>query len=149
MNYIYYGSQYGQCEEIAKMLHNSLNDKATYGTLNDAVKNIDDISGNVFIICSTAGNGDAPENAATFWRFIKNRKLTCELFKNVRFMVLALGDSNYSDFCGMGKKINNRMTELGGTCIYPIVCLDSAADFEDFIEVWFESVHNVISTPNL
>ena len=146
MNRVYYGSQYGQCEEIAKMLHNSLNGKATYGTLNSAIEHIDDISGNVFIICSTAGNGDAPENAAKFWRFIKNRKLTCDFFKNVRFMVLALGDSNYSDFCGMGKKINNRMKELGGNCIYPIVCLDSSTDFENFIELWFEAIHNFIGT---
>ena len=144
MNYVCYGSQYGQCEEIAKMLHNGLNDNAIYRTLNSMVEHLNDISGNIFIICSTAGNGDAPENASKFWRFIKNRKLSGELFKNVRFMVLALGDSNYSDFCGMGKKINNRMKELGGTCIHPIVCLDSATDFENFIELWFEAIHNYI-----
>ena len=144
MNYVYYGSQYGQCEEISKILHDTLNDNAIYGTLNAMVDHIDDISGNVFIICSTTGNGDPPENASKFWRFIKNRKLTGELFKNVRFMVLALGDSNYSDFCGMGKKINNRMKELGGHCICPIVCVDSATEIEEVIDLWVETVRNYI-----
>ena len=34
----------------------------------------------IFIICSTTGNGDFPDNAEKFWRFIKSRKLSKDFF---------------------------------------------------------------------
>ena len=87
MIYILYGSQSGNCENISKILYDILNTKGEpiiYGTLNSILNQIDNINGTMYIICSTFGNGDAPENASAFWRTIKNRKIKNDIFTAVR-----------------------------------------------------------------
>jgi sulfite reductase alpha subunit-like flavoprotein len=141
MIYILYGSQSGNCESISKMLYELLineTDSITYGTLNSVVNNIESINGTVYIMCSTFGNGDAPENADAFWRCIKNRKLNNKFFANINYMVLGLGNSNYSHFCDMGKKIDKRLGELGGKRIKPLVCVDEVGGLEEPVELWLQ-----------
>lgn len=50
------------------------------------------------ILCSTTGNGDAPENAEKFWRFIKRRTQPKDLFSSLTYVVLGFGDTNYDKF---------------------------------------------------
>ena len=141
MIYILYGSQSGNCEAISQMLYDILNDGTDaimHCTLNSALNNIESINGTVYIICSTFGNGDAPENAAAFWRFVKNRKLNNQFFANINYMVLGLGNSNYSHFCEMGKKIDKRLQELGGKRMNPLVCVDEVEGLEEPVELWLE-----------
>lgn len=141
MIYILYGSQSGNCENISKLLYDILNDgnePIIYGTLNSILNQIDNINGTVYIICSTFGNGDAPENASAFWRTIKSRKIKNDLFKNINYNVLGLGNSNYSQFCYMGKKIDKRMEELGGQRIKQLICVDEVEGLEEPIELWLD-----------
>jgi sulfite reductase alpha subunit-like flavoprotein len=141
MIYILYGSQSGNCEDIAKLLYDILknrNEPITYGTLNSILPGIQEISGTMYIICSTFGNGDAPENAAIFWRHIKNRKINNNLFTNITFTVLGLGNSNYDHFCDMGKKLDKRIGELGGQRIKQLVCIDEATGLEEPVELWLK-----------
>jgi sulfite reductase alpha subunit-like flavoprotein len=141
MIYILYGSQSGNSENISKILYDILdnNDEPIiYGTLNSILNEIDNISGTMYIICSTFGNGDAPENASAFWRTIKSRKIKNDLFKNINYNVLGLGNSNYSHFCYMGKKIDKRIEELGGKRIKPLVCIDEVEGLEEDVELWLD-----------
>ena len=80
--YILYGSQTGNAQEIAKSIYSLLLDNGfpcKYLSLNESIEKetflfLDkDCSSHLIIICSTTGNGDAPENATHFWRKIKNR----------------------------------------------------------------------------
>ena len=76
-SHILYGSQTGNAESIARDLHETctnLGIPTVCCTLNEA-KNIDlRIESNfAIIICATTGNGDAPENADSWWRSIKLR----------------------------------------------------------------------------
>ena len=141
MIYILYGSQSGNCEAISKILYESLNDgtdSIMYGTLNSVINNIERVNGTVYIMCSPFGNGDAHENADAFWRYIKNRKLNNKLFANVNYAVLGLGNSNYSHFCDMGKKIDKRIGELGGKRMKPLVCVDEVGGLEEPVELWLQ-----------
>lgn len=136
-----YGSPSGNCENISKMLYDILNTRdepIIYGTLNSILNEIDNINGTMYIICSTFGNGDAPENASAFWRTIKSRKIKNDLFKNINYNVLGLCNSNYSHFCYMGKKLDKRMEELGGQRIKPLICVDEVEGLEEPVELWLD-----------
>jgi methionine synthase reductase len=81
--YILYGSQTGNAEFIAKDLHEKCQEKEIKSictTLNDAKKiNLKEVAKAVIILCSTTGNGDAPENADGWWRVNKLKSLVCYL----------------------------------------------------------------------
>lgn len=49
-------------------------------------------------VVSTTGNGDQPDNSDRFWRFIRRRTQPTDLLTNLRFGLLALGDTNYNKF---------------------------------------------------
>lgn len=99
------------------------------------------------LISSTTGNGDAPENASRFVRYIK-RKQTAESqpFQHCTFSVLGLGDTNYDQFCAMGKLIDEKMVELGATRAKALACADEATGLEDVVEPFMETVLSDMET---
>jgi sulfite reductase alpha subunit-like flavoprotein len=145
MIYIYYGSQSGNATSIAHILKDLLEQYELdihIDCLNNLnTENISNLKSDiVIIICSTHGNGDPPENARLFWSKVKNRKLDKSWFLNVKYCVLGLGDSNYSHYCAMGKKINNRLKELGGTETFELVCIDDNASMEEHTDLWLSNI---------
>ena len=145
MMYIYYGSQSGTCEYLSFNLKSTLEEKYKLNIICDSLNNFDfsiKNDENVFIIItSTFGNGDSPENASQFWRYIKNRKLNNEYFKNMKYILLGLGDSNYAHYCGFAKKIDKRLLELNASKIYDTCCIDSAVNqSEEQFDIWSSKI---------
>lgn len=99
----------------------------------------------IILISSTTGNGDAPENASRFFRYLK-RKQTAETqpFQHCTFSVLGLGDTNYDQFCAIGKYLDKRLPELGAVRAKPLACADEATGLEDVVEPYMETVLNDI-----
>ena len=94
----------------------------------------------IFIICSTTGNGDSPENASLFWRKIKKRTLPDTYFQNTHYFVVGLGDTNYDRYCHMGKNIDRRMKELGSVPLGNIILIDEVRDIEDQVADMYKIV---------
>ena len=98
----------------------------------------------VLIVVSTTGNGDAPENASRFVRYLKKQKATATTttkpFQHCYFAVLGLGDTNYDQFCATGKLVDRKLAELGGTRVRPVACADEATGLEDVVEPWTASI---------
>lgn len=145
--YILYGSATGNSESIAKILaqniYEDLKCEVYCNTLNSIKNDIYELHNNcrlLIIICSTTGNGDAPENANIFWNTLKKRSLSKTILNNMPFIVLGLGDTNYDKFCHMGKSINKRLKEIGGTPYLELECADESNNFEEIIENWNEKV---------
>jgi methionine synthase reductase len=149
--YILYGTQTGNAKEISKSIYKllleigmnckllSLNETIDFETFIFLDK---DISPKIIIISSTTGNGDAPESANHFWRKIKNRNLPKDLFQNIPYAVLGLGDSNYDKFCQIGKYFDNRLFQLGGNRIIELHCADEVSDFEEIVDLFTEKLLN-------
>mmetsp|Transcript_14965 Transcript_14965/g.24767 ORF Transcript_14965/g.24767 Transcript_14965/m.24767 type:complete len:165 (-) Transcript_14965:213-707(-) len=143
--YVLYGSQTGNSECIAKDLNEKLQELDNFSAqtmpLNEAVGiNLKEQARAVIIVCSTTGNGDAPDNAEKFWRTIKKRALAKDTFEGVNYTVLGLGDTNYDKFCHMGKSLDKRFNELGGKRFLDLHCADEATGLEEVVEEWNESV---------
>jgi len=148
MLYILYGSQKGTAEYISNELKDRLTVPTYYDTLNSVANDILELNKKInrmIIICSTTGNGEVPENAFKFWKTIKSRALPKTLFENIHYAVLALGDSNYSQFCNAGKQIDKRLTELGATRMKPICCADDAQDMEKIVNEWMDNITDCLN----
>ena len=90
----------------------------------------------VLIMTSTFGDGDAPDNGQTFWSAISAD--SAPKLNGVRYAVLAFGDSNYDEFCGHGRKLNVRMTELGAIALTDRVDCDT--EYQPAADTWLEHV---------
>lgn len=145
INDIYYGSQSGTCEYLSFNLKSTLEEKYKLNIICETVNNFDfsiKNDENIFIIItSTYGNGDSPENASQFWRHIKNRKLHNEYFKNMKYIILGLGDSNYVHYCGFAKKIDKRLLELNACKIYDTFYIDYVMNQTDeYFDIWTNKI---------
>jgi len=87
----------------------------------------------VAIVTSTYGDGEMPDNAQPFWNKIRNG--AAPRLDGLEFSVLALGDSNYVQFCEAGKLFDRRLEELGARRIHPRT--DCDVDYKTPAGDWF------------
>ncbi|MGH8109370.1 MAG: assimilatory sulfite reductase (NADPH) flavoprotein subunit [Arenimonas sp.] len=72
----------------------------------------------LYVVISTQGDGDPPDDAQAFFEFISGRR--APQLKELKFAVLGLGDSSYPQFNAIAKKLDARLAELGGSRLFDV-----------------------------
>ncbi|MFE4894749.1 assimilatory sulfite reductase (NADPH) flavoprotein subunit [Peribacillus butanolivorans] len=141
---ILYGSQTGNAQGLAENAARKLEGngfQVTISSMSDfKVNNLKKVQ-NLLITVSTHGEGDPPDNTLSFHEFLHGRRAPS--LGDLRFSVLALGDSSYEFFCETGKQFDKRLEELGGTRLFPR--MDCDLDYDEPAAEWLEGVISSLS----
>jgi sulfite reductase (NADPH) flavoprotein alpha-component len=141
---ILYGSQTGNAKGLAKKSARTLEGigfQVTVSSMSDfKTKKLKEVQ-NLLIVVSTHGEGDPPDSAFTFYEFLHSKR--APKLADLRFSVLALGDSSYEFFCQTGKEFDTRLEELGGTRLYPR--FDCDVDYDEAAAEWLNGVLDSLS----
>lgn len=124
---ILYGSHTGNGKKIAEQAAEA----AAARGLKAEVRDMNDYPGrqlaqeqNLLVVVSTHGEGAPPISAEELHQFIGGPR--APKLPNLKFSVLALGDTSYLHFCQTGKDFDERLAKLGGTRLLERIDADVA-----------------------
>lgn len=92
-----------------------------------------------FVVISTQGEGEPPIPAKKFYDYIHENELS---LPNLKFSVLALGDTSYPMFCKTGEDVDARFKAFGAKEVVPVQKCD--VDYEEDAQAWFNKVLQVV-----
>lgn len=93
-----------------------------------------------FAIISTQGDGEPPATAKKFFDHIHQNGIKLQM----KFGVLALGDTGYPLYCKAGEDVDAQLQKLGGQRIVPLQKCDT--DYESDAGNWFNTLLQSLST---
>uniref|UniRef100_A0A672JIP1 Methionine synthase reductase n=1 Tax=Salarias fasciatus TaxID=181472 RepID=A0A672JIP1_SALFA len=141
---ILYGSQKGQAQSIAEGIAEEAEEHGLVADLSclsqNDMYNLEKEHAPVVFIVSTTGEGEPPDNALRFVRSIKKKTLSNDHYKHLSYALLALGDTNYANFCNCGKTIENRLKQLGAKQFYATGYADDGIGLELVVDPWLEGL---------
>ena len=110
----------------------------------------------VFIVASTFGNGDPPENGRKFKNFLLQRKKDQESLKRrlenfeilhkFKYSVFGLGNNSYPKFCEFGKFLDSSLNDLGAERICALGEGDELNGQEESFKEWAREVFSLATT---
>lgn len=122
---ILYGSQTGNARRAAEALHARLEAAGLPTRLLRAdaypLRELKD-ERLLYIAISTQGDGDPPDDALGFVDFLSGKR--APQLPQLKYAVLALGDSSYPQFCAVGQRIDARLAELGASRVADVANAD-------------------------
>jgi sulfite reductase (NADPH) flavoprotein alpha-component len=141
---VLFGSQTGNGQRLAKDLSRKLEERGfqvSLTSMSDFKTNSLKKIRNLLILVSTHGEGDPPDNALPFYEFLHSKR--APQLEDLRYSVLALGDSSYEFFCQTGKDFDLRLEELGGKRLSSRI--DCDLDFDEPAAEWFKNVFGALN----
>ena len=141
---ILFASQTGNAAGVAQKLHDQLAASSVPVTLSNMLdyrpKNLKKET-HLIIVASTYGDGEAPDEALSFYNTIMGDKAPklCHL----SYSVFSLGDSSYDLFCQTGIDFDQRFEALGGNRLLKRV--DADVDFDEAAALWINELSSTLA----
>lgn len=135
---VYYGSNSGTCEALARRL---ASDAPNHGFSATVVESLDVAHQNLptdqpVVIMTASYEGEAPDNAALFCSWIQGLK--GKELENVSYAVFGCGHRDWaSTYHKIPKMVDSTLGQLGGTRLAPLGLADAAeSDLFSRFEIW-------------
>ena len=143
---ILYATEGGNCERLANDLGKAARKSGFKPNVVDfADLDVATLAGTkrLLVVAATWGEGEPPARAIRAYGEIMGAG--APRLDGVQFSVLALGDTAYAEFCQIGKSIDARLEELGGTRALPRV--DCDLDFDAPASEWGKAALAALAPP--
>lgn len=144
---ILFGSETGNSRELAASLAEAARNQGLEAQISDMAdykpRTLRDEQ-DLLVITATHGEGDPPQTAMDFFEFLESRK--APKLPELRFAVLALGDSTYEQYCSAGRRVDARLEELGAQRLVDRV--DCDVDYEDDALAWIAAALDALTPPS-
>ena len=141
---ILFGSQTGNAENLSKRIAKEAGKRGFAPTIQDlgkyATAQLASESA-LLIVTSTYGDGEPPDNAKAFWEFLGGE--AAPKLAQMKFSLLALGDSNYPKFCAFGKAVDERLEKLGAARVHPRT--DCDVEYEEPFANWMNGALSALA----
>jgi len=141
---ILFGSQTGNAENLSKRIAKEAGKRGFAPTIQDLGKYATAQLASeaaLLVVTSTYGDGEPPDNAKAFWEFLGGE--AAPKLAQMKFSVLALGDSNYPKFCAFGKAVDERLEKLGATRVLPRT--DCDVEYEEPFAQWMNGALSALA----
>jgi len=123
--HVVYASQTGFAEQLARQTLQSLQAAGMPAWLHGIdTLTLDQLrhAGRVLFVASTTGDGEPPDRAQAFSRLAMQQPAQ---LGGLRYGLLALGDSDYENFCGFGRQLQRWLEASGAQALFDPVEVDS------------------------
>ncbi len=122
------GTVYGSAVLVAETLEQALTEAGHQVRLHeDAVLADLDQSHFWLFVTSTTGQGDIPPNLVPLFEEMRE---CCPPMPQLRYALVALGDSSYDNFCGAGRQVDELLQELQAQAVTPRLQVDATETLE-------------------
>lgn len=135
---IVYGTETGNSKKVAVDFSNRLKKQGIQTKIKslDQYKTADLAKEScLLVVISTQGDGEPPAAAKKFYDYVLQTEVP---LKNLKYGVLALGDTSYPLFCQAGEDIDNKLVKLGAQRLIDIKKCD--VDFEGDADTWINDL---------
>lgn len=141
---IIWGSQTGTSESLAKKAYKKLTSAGHIVTVLDMAEVSSEIlaaTENLFVITSTYGDGEPPDNAGQLHTLLRSD--TAPALSSVNYSVLGLGDSSYPDFNQCAKEFDLALEKLGAKRLAALI--ESDVDYDEPFDQWLASASKALA----
>ncbi|MEZ9595949.1 flavodoxin [Shewanella sp. 10N.261.52.F9] len=141
-----FGTVYGGAQFVAETLQQALIDAGRDAVLYQP----DQLGGFIppenellLIICSTTGQGDIPDDIQPWFYEMQSK---APYLPELKFGLIALGDSSYETFCGAGEQFLSLFEELGAKRLGDFLKIDAGETMEPEVEAltWLPSWNELV-----
>ena len=146
---IVYASQTGQAQAIAESLSDMAPSRGYTPRLCCISKadkefklNELDVDEPLVLVCSTTGDGEVPESAVRAYNKLRRMDTAANraFLGKLRYALLGLGDTNYTQFANGPKLFHKRLRELGAQCVHGPCYADDGTGLEIVVEPFKKDV---------